>query len=1406
MLERIARIIVTRRRRFFIGALILTAICGYLALQVGINYDMTKYLPDSSSMKRGLDIMTEEFPEMATESTIRVMFDDLPPDERIVVFEKLDAIPYVESVSYERDSADYNKGNHTLFVVSVPYAYGTAEELAVEETIDTGFTEYTMVWHNDDTATPGLTLTLALVAVALLALILFLMCPSWIEPALFLMVIGIAVVINLGTNIVMGEISTNTFQMAAILQLVLSMDYSIILMSRYRIERGNGECSPEERENAMVRAFTAAFASIASSSLTTVVGLLMLCFMSFKIGIDLGVVLAKGVFISMLAVLLLLPGIILAADGLVMRSAKKVLHFNMDRVAGFCYRFRYPLTAALVILFVGVLILQSRTSIAYTLVKDDDVADVFPADNMVLVVYENTDEGQIPALVERLEADPLVKSVTAYATVLGKPYTVTELAKMLTSTGADLPIGEGILGMLYYDFFTEGEPPAMTAGEFLRFLAGTVATDETFADYLTPEMRDSLETLGRFADADSLTTPYTADEMAAFLEMDPEDMRNLYLLYFIEKGGVSLPSMTLPTFVHFVLHEVAADPEYASMFPAGSLSQLRRLETFTNASAMTAPRDYRSMANLMGLDAETAKLLYAYYMANQPGFDPGAVSRADFMDFLNNDLLGSSLLESYVDAETLALIRAAASEAQSTDGTVQETPEQLAADMGVDVATVTSVMKLDAAGDVSARQMAVGAFLSFAEGTALGDPVVGAVWSATDASRVRTLRAAYSSAAAGEEGAADALAEALGADDATVEAILDGAAYTPADMAGLLGVDVHAVSLTYGLAFAPDVSGLTMSRREFAEAALNVGAETALADSALAGLVTPEILSRIQNIQQQIGTDDDSPVTYRDLMDLLGVDETTAKVICTMAASGREADSWRISCQNLVNFLVANSSMLSVAMSASELSQMKTLAAIINGSVAGTPYTYGGLAGVLGMSSSQARQIYTLYASRHGDTSGWTITVEDLVHFLDDEVLTNEDYASRFDEETAAYVPALRSLVDAVVSGRLYEAAEMAELLGAFSEDLDPNMVELLYLYHASSEGADPTWRISIEQLFTFLNEDLVNDPRFVEVIDDDMRAQLRTAADELAAGKAQLVTRDHARLIITSSYPEEGPDTLEFLTDLDAYVTGHFAGEAHLVGNSVMMYEMQSTFGKEFLFISALTALAIFIIVALSFRSLIVPLILVLLVQCGVYATMCVIGWMSGSMFYLALLIVECILMGSTIDYGILFSTFYRESRAAGADIPAALRAGFAGSTHTILTSGSIIILVCGAMSFLFEEPSIGAICRTISIGAFVVILLIFFVLPGVLAALDKLVVGKAKTDAADELHAAEVATALGSGSEAPTAEDGSSSELEPMPEPAPEPVPEPAPEPVPEPSPEPDATSPDEAQVSEVPQDIPL
>ena len=125
-----------------------------------------------------------------------------------------------------------------------------------------------------------------------------------------------------------------------------------------------------------------------------------------------------------------------------------------------------------------------------------------------------------------------------------------------------------------------------------------------------------------------------------------------------------------------------------------------------------------------------------------------------------------------------------------------------------------------------------------------------------------------------------------------------------------------------------------------------------------------------------------------------------------------------------------------------------------------------------------------------------------------------------------------------------------------------------------------------------------------------------------------------NSRLIITSSYPDEGEETTAFFANLEEYGNSNLNGTYYLVGNSAMNYEMQKTFDNELLFITLLTAFAIFLIVAFTFQSISIPLILVLLVQCGVYITVTITGLTSGHMYYLALLIAECILMGATVNW----------------------------------------------------------------------------------------------------------------------------------------------------------------------------
>ena len=219
MLYRLASRIVDHRRIIVIVMLIFTVICGVLMPFVGINYDMTKYLPDDSSMKIGIDLMAEDFPDMTEESSIRVMFQDLKESQIPSLRQELSEIPYVKNVDYESGSSKYNKDNHTLFIVYTDYAYNSEEELSIEEAIEDRFGYMDMLWKTSNVGEGELPASTVILAMSLLLVILFIMCKSWFEPVVFAVAIGLAVIMNMGTNIIMCEISEMTFTMVALLQM-----------------------------------------------------------------------------------------------------------------------------------------------------------------------------------------------------------------------------------------------------------------------------------------------------------------------------------------------------------------------------------------------------------------------------------------------------------------------------------------------------------------------------------------------------------------------------------------------------------------------------------------------------------------------------------------------------------------------------------------------------------------------------------------------------------------------------------------------------------------------------------------------------------------------------------------------------------------------------------------------------------------------------------------------------------------------------------------------------------------------------------------------------------------------------------------------------------------------------------
>ena len=231
-MKKITDFIVDKRNYFLILFAIITGLCLYTSKKVTINSDITKYLPSTSETKIGNDIMNNEFEEQKS-STLNVMFKDLSDTEKEEKLEKLKNISGVDSVDYD-NTEEYNKGEYTLYTINVKdYDHSdTAKE--VYNTVKDEFKPKAMSGSIYDENATILHFSIVVLAIAMAMVILIILSESYVEPFLYLISIGVAVFINKGTNIMFDSVSNITDSITAILQLALSMDYSIMLSNRYR--------------------------------------------------------------------------------------------------------------------------------------------------------------------------------------------------------------------------------------------------------------------------------------------------------------------------------------------------------------------------------------------------------------------------------------------------------------------------------------------------------------------------------------------------------------------------------------------------------------------------------------------------------------------------------------------------------------------------------------------------------------------------------------------------------------------------------------------------------------------------------------------------------------------------------------------------------------------------------------------------------------------------------------------------------------------------------------------------------------------------------------------------------------------------------------------------------------------
>ncbi|MFH1513173.1 MAG: MMPL family transporter [Bacillota bacterium] len=479
-MKTIANLIVKGHKIILILFIVLAVAGIALMFQVNINADMTKYLPESSPAKQGVSILNGEFPPA---SAFTLMFESLAQERRQAVYEELQAVDGVLAVNYDA-TGRYNSGDYTLYEITVSGAPATDAARAVVDRVKDLF-EGDEISVSGDAA--GNTIietipTLLIVAGALLLLVLFLMSSSWLEPILFLIAIGIAIFINMGTNIIFGSVSEITYSIASILQICLSIDYSVMLLSRYRQEKELGGI----KQDAMKRALYNGFTAISGSSLTTIVGMLALTLMSFTIGMDLGLVLAKGVFLSLLCILTVLPALVLIFDKALDKTLKKAFLPKMTKIGAFEHKGRYVILAVFVLLLAGSFFLRNNVNITYSLSDYYAVNKQFETANPVVVLYENIDEQTVAPAFIKLQADGRIVSVDSYATTMGREYDAASFAGLT-----------GMNQMIVNQLFTAYGKDSAPLSDLIAYIRTAVAANPMYQAMFPA---DAMERLSSAAD------------------------------------------------------------------------------------------------------------------------------------------------------------------------------------------------------------------------------------------------------------------------------------------------------------------------------------------------------------------------------------------------------------------------------------------------------------------------------------------------------------------------------------------------------------------------------------------------------------------------------------------------------------------------------------------------------------------------------------------------------------------------------------------------------------------------------------------------------------------------------------------------------------------------------------------
>lgn len=360
--------------------LLIPSALGYLKTRV--NYDILYYLPDSIDTMRGQDILMEDFGKgafamevvegMSTKEAadLKDKIENVEGVADVIWYDSLMDISVPISVLPDRIKDVFNTENATLMAIffddstSADSTMDAIHEIRSVTNSQCYLSSMSAVVTDIKDLSEKETPIYVLIAVILSCIVLSLFMDCWLLPVFFMLSIGMAIVYNMGSNYFLGEISYITKALSAVLQLGVTMDYSIFLWHSYQ---ENQERFEGDKERAMAHAISNTFSSVVGSSVTTVAGFIALCFMSFTLGRDLGIVMAKGVVFGVISCVTILPSLLLIFDKAIQKTTHRAIIPNMDKPAAWITKHYRVFVAVFIILLVPALWGYTKAEVYYNL-------------------------------------------------------------------------------------------------------------------------------------------------------------------------------------------------------------------------------------------------------------------------------------------------------------------------------------------------------------------------------------------------------------------------------------------------------------------------------------------------------------------------------------------------------------------------------------------------------------------------------------------------------------------------------------------------------------------------------------------------------------------------------------------------------------------------------------------------------------------------------------------------------------------------------------------------------------------------------------------------------------------------------------------------------------------------------